>query len=37
MMAQGKIKSYEEFTYDLSYFEEMAISEKEEQPGQEES
>ncbi|MFH1785928.1 MAG: 30S ribosomal protein S2 [Candidatus Micrarchaeota archaeon] len=34
MMAQGKIKSYEEFTYDLNYFEQISVEEdpKEEQP-----
>lgn len=29
MMAQGKIKSYEEFTYDLNYFEQISVEEKE--------
>jgi small subunit ribosomal protein S2 len=39
MVAQGKIKSYEEFTYDLSYFEQMSFDEEEtvseQQPGPE--
>ncbi|VVC03341.1 30S ribosomal protein S2 [Candidatus Bilamarchaeum dharawalense] len=36
MMAQGKIKSYEEFTHDLNYFEQMLTVEEPEQPVEEE-
>jgi small subunit ribosomal protein S2 len=28
MMAQGKIKSYDEFTYDISFFEQITVEEK---------
>ncbi|MFH1521224.1 MAG: 30S ribosomal protein S2, partial [Candidatus Micrarchaeota archaeon] len=34
MMAHGKIKSYDEFTYDISYFEQMMVEEAPKQPEQ---
>ncbi len=32
MVAQGKIKGYDEFTYDLSYFEQQIIAEEKKEP-----
>ncbi|MDD5171661.1 MAG: 30S ribosomal protein S2 [Candidatus ainarchaeum sp.] len=37
MMAQGKIKSYDEFTYDIGYFEQLVLEEKKAPEGVEES